>query len=50
MNWPIGSGKEFKGVYERDHQRIIAFHGGDHGQRAADISEGSLRTNPFEIF
>ena len=25
MNWPIGSGKEFKGVYERDNNRIIAF-------------------------
>ena len=25
MNWPIGSGKEFKGVYERDNRRIIAF-------------------------
>lgn len=47
MNWPIGSGKEFKGVYERDHQRIIAFHGGDHGQRAADISEGSLEDESF---
>ena len=42
MNWPIGSGKEFKGVYERDHHRIIAFHGGDHGQKAAEVSEGTL--------
>lgn len=42
MNWPIGSGKEFKGVYERDHGRIIAFHGGDHGQKEAEKIEGSL--------
>ena len=42
MNWPIGSGKEFKGVYERDHKRIIAFHGGDHGMKAAEVTEGSL--------
>ena len=25
MNWPIGSGKEFKGVYDRQSQEIIAF-------------------------
>ena len=23
MNWPIGSGKEFKGVYERDNNRLL---------------------------
>ncbi len=47
MNWPIGSGKEFKGVYERDNQRIIAFHGGDHGTKAADITEGTLEDDSF---
>ncbi len=47
MNWPIGSGKEFKGVYERDHHRIIAFHGGDHGQKAAEVSEGTLEDETF---
>lgn len=47
MNWPIGSGKEFKGVYERDHQRIIAFHGGDHGQKAAEVKEGNLQDETF---
>ena len=25
VNWPIGSGKEFKGVYDRDRQEIITF-------------------------
>ncbi len=25
MNWPIGSGKEFKGVYDRNRQKILAF-------------------------
>ena len=47
MNWPIGSGKEFKGVYERDHKRIIAFHGGDHGANAAEVTEGSLEDDTF---
>lgn len=26
MNWPIGSGKEFKGVYDRASKKILAFH------------------------
>ena len=42
MNWPIGSGKDFKGVYERDHERVLAFQGGDHGQREVDSTHGSL--------
>jgi peptide chain release factor 3 len=42
MNWPIGSGKEFKGVYERDNNRIIAFSAGNHGQSAVDAVEGSV--------
>ncbi len=29
MNWPIGSGKEFKGVYDREGSRIIAFQAND---------------------
>lgn len=42
MNWPIGSGKDFKGVYDRDHQRVLAFQGGDHGQREVASINGSL--------
>ncbi|MEG0768815.1 MAG: peptide chain release factor 3 [Ruthenibacterium sp.] len=26
INWPIGSGKEFKGVYDRHKKEILAFH------------------------
>lgn len=26
MNWPIGSGKDFKGVYDRNKKEINAFH------------------------
>lgn len=25
VNWPIGSGKEFKGVYDRNSKKILAF-------------------------
>ncbi len=47
MNWPIGSGKEFQGVYERDYKRIIAFKGGDHGQKEAETIEGTLEDDSF---
>ncbi|MGG7178126.1 peptide chain release factor 3 [Clostridium paraputrificum] len=47
MNWPIGSGKEFKGVYERDNKRIIAFNGGNHGQNEAESIEGNVEDEKF---
>ena len=27
MNWPIGSGKDFQGVYDREHQQLLFFSG-----------------------
>ena len=47
MNWPIGSGKEFKGVYERDNKRIIAFNGGNHGQNEVESIEGNVDDEKF---
>ena len=47
MNWPIGSGKEFKGVYERDNKRIIAFDGGEHGQKEVNVVEGNIEDEKF---
>ncbi|MGL4760497.1 MAG: peptide chain release factor 3 [Sarcina sp.] len=32
INWPIGCGNAFKGVYNRSNETIIAFSGGNHGQ------------------
>jgi len=32
MNWPIGSGKNFKGVYNRHMEQIELFTDGNHGQ------------------
>ena len=29
VNWPIGSGKRFKGVYDRMDDEVIAFEGAD---------------------
>ncbi len=25
MNWPIGCGKEFRGVFDRDSRHVLAF-------------------------
>ena len=43
MNWPIGSGKEFKGVYDRNKKEILAFqHSGKVGQQQAEKIEAQL--------
>ena len=31
VNWPVGSGKDFRGVYDRVDHRLLLFHGGQHG-------------------
>ena len=41
INWPIGSGKRFKGVYERESQKVLRFSG-INGTREADIIEADL--------
>ena len=48
MNWPIGSGKDFKGVYERDNNRIIVFSAGNHGQSAVEAIEGEATDPKFK--
>ena len=37
INWPIGSGKNFKGVYDRNTQTISRFLSGDNGQKVETI-------------
>ena len=37
INWPIGCGKEFKGVYERHSQEVIRFIPVDGGRTEVDI-------------
>ena len=34
VNWPIGSGKEFQGVYDREKGRILFFSGEGHAKKA----------------
>ena len=36
VNWPIGSGREFRGVYDRIGSRVLLFSGGEHGTEQVD--------------
>ena len=42
MNWPIGCGQEFKGVYDREKQAILAFNEFHRGQSKIRTIECSL--------
>ncbi|MDO4799556.1 MAG: peptide chain release factor 3 [Bacillota bacterium] len=42
MNWPIGSGAGFRGVYNRRTGKIELFDGGNHGQSKVEILEADL--------
>ena len=37
MNWPIGSGKEFQGVYDREKASILFFSAEGRGKKAASV-------------
>lgn len=37
INWPIGSGKSFQGVYDRSSETITRFIASDNGQKAESI-------------
>ena len=41
VNWPIGSGKEFKGVYDRNSKKILAFTP-NNGQKEVEKKELTL--------
>ncbi len=45
MNWPIGEGSNFKGVYDRRKNAIIKFDGGNHGIEKADIVSCAIEDN-----
>lgn len=42
MNWPIGSGKNFKGVYQRDTATITRFFAANNGQNEVEKLEAKL--------
>ncbi len=47
MNWPIGSGKDFKGVYDRKEKSIQVFSTGNHGQTTVNSVTGSVDDQVF---
>lgn len=42
INWPIGSGKNFKGVYDRQKESITRFYAANNGQKEVDSVEVNL--------
>ncbi len=42
MNWPIGAGKDFKGVYKRNEKQIELFNDSNHGQSIAKTVTGDF--------
>ena len=42
INWPIGSGKEFKGVFDRETGKVISFSDTEKGTKEGDTIEYEL--------
>lgn len=42
INWPIGSGRNFKGVYDRDTKKIMRFYASHNGQKELELVEAEL--------
>ncbi|MCG8592026.1 MAG: peptide chain release factor 3 [Proteobacteria bacterium] len=36
VNWPVGAGADFRGVYDRLGKRLLLFEGGHHGTRVVE--------------
>jgi len=47
MNWPIGSDKHFKGVYNRQKLQFELFNDSNHGQNIAKTETGNLSDTKF---
>ncbi|MDO4453325.1 MAG: peptide chain release factor 3 [Eubacteriales bacterium] len=42
INWPIGSGKEFKGVFDRESGKVISFSDTEKGTKEGETTEYEL--------
>jgi peptide chain release factor 3 len=49
MNWPIGSGKEFRGVYNRHKEQVELFENGDHGQSKLDVVKAHVTDEALNL-
>ena len=55
MNWPISSGKTFKGIYDRENKKIITYLPKDNGKKELetkiyDINDNSIYENIEKIY
>lgn len=48
MNWPIGNGKDFRGVYDRRNKHVHAFTAFANGQKAVDDQDLSLDSTELQ--
>lgn len=48
VNWPIGAGKDFKGVYNRQKEQIELFRDSNHGQKLGNIIKGNIDDPKFK--
>ena len=39
LDWPVGAGREFRGVYDRQLQKLLLFSGGKHGTTLVEQTE-----------
>ncbi len=47
VNWPIGSGKDFVGVFNRHKNQVELFNDGNHGQAIAKSTTGDISDEKF---
>ncbi len=50
VNWPIGSGKGFKGVYDRESEKLLIFHDTQKGTKEGEIEEISMDDDSCRSF
>ena len=43
MNWPIGCGRNFRGVFDRQTRRVLAFEGDGHANASKKVAESRGR-------
>ncbi len=48
MDWPIGGGKNFRGVYNRQKKQVELFNDGKHGQAIATSIKGDITDEKFK--
>jgi peptide chain release factor 3 len=47
VNWPIGAGRDFKGVYNRQKKQIELFKDSNHGQSQGNVISGDINDPKF---